>query len=186
VPAPTLTDRVRTALLALSRAKKFNQSKVAAELGINPSAISKMLNDDSRGMTLRFVEVVARAAGVPLAELVADPGSAIKELNATEAALLRALRRWPDTVTRALCAFVVFFADEPPAALQARNLHEHWRHLHQPDRDVLEAYALLLRRKALGPEQRARLLDQVSEDAEAARGLPTAEPERDGKTTRRS
>ncbi len=175
VSAPTLTDRVRLRLQELGRAKRFKQKDVADAMGFkSPSAVTKVLTGDSRSITLKFVEVCARAAGIPLAELVSDPGSTVRELNPTEAKLLRALRQWPESVTDALTAFVGFFADEPPAALQTRNLHEHWRRLKQLDRDYVELLARVLSQRDVSPEVRALLTDRLTAGVAAASKRPGA------------
>ncbi len=175
VSAPTLTDRVRLRLQELGRAKKFKQKDVADAMGFkSPSAVTKVLTGDSRSITLKFVEVCAREAGIPLAELVSDPGSTVRELNPTEAKLLRALRQWPESVTDALSVFVGFFADEPPAAAQLRNIHEHARSLNLHDRGVLEAFARLLRERIVTPEAQALLLERLTAGVAAASRRPGA------------
>lgn len=161
----TLTERVRAQLVKLHRARKFSQVAVAQRLNQFPSAVNHTLHRADRPLTLEFLEAVADTApSVLVAELVAPPGSTLKQLNPDEAALLRALRLWPAHVTRALGAFVAFFADEESEAVQTRNLHAYWRQMDQKDRDWFYGVAVLMREGSLGPDLRAGLVDRL-EDA---------------------
>lgn len=167
-----LTDRVRAALRDLHQARRFSQVKLADRLKVDPSSVSHTLNKPDRPITLDFLEAASQLAGVRVAELVAEPGSVVKELNPDEAALLRALRNWPLTVTRSLVAFVAFFADEEPAATQTRNLHELWRHLNQRQREAVYGFAVMQREGSLPPEITAKLYERLSDESKAAVGTP--------------
>ncbi len=155
----TTTDRVRRRLRELSDTKAFKQTKVAARLDIDQGAVNRYING-ATPITVSFLEAVSEETSIPLAELVAPPGT-IHQLNADEAALLRWLRRWPLSVTRALCGFLAFFADEPPQLLQTRNLHELWRHLPAKRREWLYGVAVLLKEGTLAPDLQARLMAQL-------------------------
>jgi transcriptional regulator with XRE-family HTH domain len=153
------TDRVRQRLQGLVREKKLPQSIVAGKLGIARSAVNRYVHGPTP-ITIDFLEVAEEVSGVPLGEL-ASPQESWKQVNPDEAALLRALRRWPITVTRALGAFVAFFADEPAQVRQTRNFHELWRHLPQKKRDELYAIGVLLSGGTLAPDLLARLMAQL-------------------------
>lgn len=170
----TLEERVTQRFKALAEGRGF-RTALARRLGKTPSAITPYVNG-STPVSLEVLEAVSELAQVPVAELVSSEASEWKELAPHEASLLRALRKWPETVSRALLAFVTYFADEPVGAGQTRAMNELWRHLSQPDRDVLESYAMLLRRKALDRGQLERITHQATADAEALTEPPTVGP----------
>jgi hypothetical protein len=111
-------------------------------------------------LTLVFLEAVADETCVPLAELVAG-AEKLHELDAYESALIRALRLWPKSVTQAILSFVAFFADESPVERQAKNLHEMYRKMDDGDREFLSSLAVLLREKAVPPDLRAGISNQL-------------------------
>lgn len=161
----TATERTRRRLQALVRDKAFRQTRVAERLGIATSAVNRYIHGVTP-ITLTFLEAVAEESRVPLTELVSqDEGW--KQLNPDELALLRALRQWPLSVTRALCAFVGFFADEPAQVRQTRNLHELWRRMPAKRRDWFYSVGLLLQEGTLAPDLQARLLQQLEADQSA-------------------
>jgi transcriptional regulator with XRE-family HTH domain len=163
-----LTDRARAEIRRLSDDRQFSQRRVAETLNVKPSTVTHTINRQHQPITLDFLEAVSDAAQIPAAELIAEPGS-LHQLNAQEAALLRALRNWPDSVTRALVQFVAFFADEPSAVRQTRNMHELWRHLDQRKRDQLFGIAAGLA-EGFAPDITAKLFEQLSDEAKAAVG----------------
>lgn len=172
----SLTERVRLALQRLFRERRFSQTNIAKRLGIVPSAVSRTLTDPNRPITLDFLEALAaEVPGVHVSELVAPSDAVLKQLNAEEAMILRALRRWPASVTRALAVFLAFFADEAPVDVQTRNLHEYWRGLGVKDREWLFGVAVLLREGTLAPDLQAGLVERL----EAERY--TAAAQREGK-----
>jgi transcriptional regulator with XRE-family HTH domain len=90
-----LTERVRARLSELHDDRRFSQTRVAKRLGVTPSAINRTLRGE-KALTLEELEVIADEAHVPIAELIAEPGS-IKQVSASEAALLRSARGFADT-----------------------------------------------------------------------------------------
>lgn len=133
-----------------------------------PSAITPYVQGH-REPSLTMLEAVSELTQVPIAELVTPPEAVLKQLNPDEAALLRWLRSWPLDVTRSLVQFVAFFADEPPAARQTRNLHELWRGLGHADREWLYGVAVMLREKTLAPDLQAALLQRLEIEAKHAK-----------------
>lgn len=168
------TERVRRRLRELADDRRFNQTKVAARLGIDQSNVNRYVRG-ATPITISFLEAISGETGIPLAELVAPPGT-IHELHADEAALIRWLRRWPISVTRSLARFLAFFADEPSEVLQTRNQHELWRGMAQKDRDWYQAIGVMLR-EGLPDEARASIVAQA--EARAARDAAHAAPSLD-------
>jgi transcriptional regulator with XRE-family HTH domain len=163
--AVTATDRVRQYLRALSDDRRFKQTKIAARLQIDQAAVNRYIHG-STPITVSFLEAVSQETGIPIAELVAQPGTTY-QLNADEALIVRALRKWPASVGHALRVFLEPFADEEPALQQQRNLHELLRRMSRKQRDWLYAVALLLREGTLAPDLQARLLTQLEADQQA-------------------
>lgn len=161
----TLSERLAAQLREFSERRGFKVA-LARRLNFQPSAITPYVTGE-RPMSLEVLEAVSELASVPLAELVAAPGSSVRELNADEAALLRALRRWPLTVTRSLCAFVAFFADEEPVAAQTRNFHELWRRMDQTRRDRIFSLAQLMSEGVLTPDLLSALQERLVADRAA-------------------
>lgn len=155
----TLSERVSDSLRELAERRGFRKA-LAERMGFRPSGVTPYVKGE-RHVTLPMLEAISELSGVPVANLVVPPDSSIKQLNADEAALYRALHRWPLSVTRALCAFVAFFADEEPAAGLTRNLHELWRGLQAPDREWLYGIAVMLREGILPPDLRQGLVDSL-------------------------
>jgi transcriptional regulator with XRE-family HTH domain len=168
VRAHTLAERLSVRLRELSEKRGFRNA-LAKRLRVYPSAITPYVSGE-REMSMDMLEAVSELAAIPLAELVAPPGSLIKQLDADEAALLRHLRKWPKSVIRNLCQFVGFFADEDPAETQARNLHELYRGLRANDRDWLYSAAVMLREKALPPDLQQGLSEQLVAELRRAEG----------------
>lgn len=158
---PTVTERVRSRLKELASNRAIPQRKLAKRLKMSQSNISKTIHHDSRPLTLEFLEAVAELTQIPLGELVSKPGE-WKQVSPDEAALLRALRRWPQAVGRHLVAFAGFFGDEPPADAQSRSVHELWRNLKTTaDRETAHAVLSLLSEGLLPPDLRAGLVNRV-------------------------
>jgi transcriptional regulator with XRE-family HTH domain len=112
---------------------------LADRMAYGASAITPYING-SRPVSLDMLEAISEISGKPPAELIAPPGS-IHQCSPDEAALLRALRTWPPSVTTSLLRFLAFFADEPPGAGVLRNLHEIARELSEPQRQRVYTYA---------------------------------------------
>jgi transcriptional regulator with XRE-family HTH domain len=163
----TLSERVKARIVELYRQRKFTQATLAKALSVDPSAAHGYVSGDTR-ISLDVLEAVCEVSGVPVAELVAPVGSQIKQLNGDEAAVIRALRQWPLSVTRSLGAFLAFFADEPFEDAQARSHHELWRGLNMRERDWLHGIAVMLREQTLGPDLREALVDRLSREAVGA------------------
>jgi transcriptional regulator with XRE-family HTH domain len=168
----TLEERVSERFKELAEKRGF-ATALAKRLGKTPSAITPYING-STPVSIEVLEAVSELAQIPVAELVASEESSWRELDSQEAAIVRALRHWPDTVRDAFVAFVQYFADEPPAAGQTRNVHEHWRHLSQAERDEIEPLMLLLRRRVLQPEQLKQIHRRLTAAAEAVPEWSTA------------
>lgn len=156
----SLAWRVAERLRELSEQRGFRLS-LAKRLKKTPPAITPYVSGE-RAVTLEMLEAISEIAHIPLAELVALPGSDVKELNPNEAALIRALRQWPSSVTKALLTFVAFFADEEPAATQTRNLHAYFREFDQKDRDWYYGIAVLMHEGMLPPDVREGLMDRLA------------------------
>jgi transcriptional regulator with XRE-family HTH domain len=161
-----VTTRVRARLLELFNAGQFKQARVADRLGINSSAITRYVNGPT-ALTLEFLDAVAVEANLPLGELVSPAGSG-HHLDTHEAALIRALRQWPKSVTQAILNFVAFFADETPVERQGKNLHEMYRRMPDADREWLYSVALLVSERTLPPDLRGGVVDLLK--GEATRG----------------
>jgi transcriptional regulator with XRE-family HTH domain len=157
-----LTERVRLELARLHREKRFSQRRIADTLNVDAALVSRTIHTSERPITLRFLEAVSAAAGIAVTELVAEPGSTLCALTREEYALLRALRRWPASVTKLISEFVAFFADEPASAGQTRNLHQLWREMNQHQRDRVYAVAQLEIEGLLQPDTLSSLERQMS------------------------
>lgn len=162
--------RVRGRLRELSEERRFKQTKVAERLGIDQGAVNRYIHG-ATPITVSFLEAVSLETGIPIAELVAPPGT-IHQLNPDEAALIRWLRGWPLSVTRALCAFLAPFADEAPQLKQTRNLHELWRRMPAKKREWFYSVGLLMMEGTLAPDLQARLLKRLEADQLAYAGDP--------------
>jgi transcriptional regulator with XRE-family HTH domain len=160
----TTTEHARERVKALQDARRFRQKAVAKRLNMSASNVSRTINDESRDFTLAFLDAVAHEARVPLVELVVPPDSMVRQLNADEARLLRAMQGWPASVTRSLLQFVAFFADEPPVAQQTRNVHEYWRGMDQIDRDWIYGLLVMLREGKMPQDLRTGLLDHLKRE----------------------
>lgn len=160
----TLAERVSRRVRELAERRGF-KTALARRLRLSAPAITPYVSGE-RDVSLDMLEAVAELASVPVAELVAPPGT-IHQLNPDEAALIRWLRRWPLSVTRALCAFLAFFADEPSEIAQTRNLHELWRRMPAKKREWFYSVGLLLQEGTLAPDLQARLLRQLEADQSA-------------------
>jgi transcriptional regulator with XRE-family HTH domain len=166
----SLNDRVLIRVRELAQTRGF-RTALARRLRLSQPAITPYISGE-RPITLDMLEAAADIGRVRIAELVSEPGT-VHQLNADEAALIRWLRQWPITVTRALCAFLAFFADEPSQVRQTRNLHEIYRRMGTKDRDRLSSIAQLMAEGMLTPDLleglQARLIADRSTDA-AGRG----------------
>lgn len=171
------TERMRRRLRELSDDRRFRQTKIAARLGIAQSAVNRYIHG-ATPITVSFLEAISEETGIPIAELVAPPGT-IHQLNADEAALIRWLRGWPLSVTRALVAFLAPFADEPPQAKQTRNLHELWRRMPAKKREWFYSVGLLLMEGTLAPDLQARLLARLEADQSAYAADPEGRRDED-------
>jgi transcriptional regulator with XRE-family HTH domain len=154
-----LTERVRARLSELHEDRRFSQTKVAKRLGVTPSAINRTLRGE-KALTLEELEVIADEAHVPIAELIAEPGS-IKQVSASEAALLRYVRSWPKSVQDCLLEFLRYWADEPPVDLQTRQVHEYWRRLGVHDRMWIFGILQMVREGLMTPEIQEGLSDRI-------------------------
>jgi transcriptional regulator with XRE-family HTH domain len=163
----TLTERVRGRLVALKQEKRWKRKDVAARLGVDGSAVSRIVTN--KDITLAQLEAIATEAGVEPAELVAPPGT-LKQVNAEEAELLRYWRAWPKSVSQALLAFLRYFADESPAETQTRNVHEFWRGLNTRDRGWIFGILQMVREGILTPDLREGLTDRAIEALQQRRG----------------
>jgi transcriptional regulator with XRE-family HTH domain len=130
----SLTTQVRIRLRQLAADKRLRQSVVAQDLGVDASTVNKTIHDDSRPITLEFLEAVAERTQIPVAELVCPPTDTIRQLNPDEIAIFRYVRSWPASVRLALLHFLNYWADETAPDAQTRGLHEVWRHLSATDR----------------------------------------------------
>ena len=159
------TERTRARLQELVRAKRLKQTRLVERLGMGASSVNKYIQGTTP-ITVAFLEAVEEVAQVPIAELVAPAGT-VHQLNADEAALIRWLRGWPLSVTRALCAFLAPFADEAPQLKQTRNLHELWRRMPAKKREWYYSVGLLLMEGTLAADLQARLLQRLTVDQSA-------------------
>jgi transcriptional regulator with XRE-family HTH domain len=169
------SERVRARLKALvdSQPRGFKK-QIAEKLQVAPSTVTPWVAGEV-DPPLDYLEAICQLAKHPIAELVAEDGSTLRELDADEAMIVRALRLWPLTVKRSLSAFLTFFADEPPPSRQSRKMHELWRHLNQRKRDELFGFAAHLS-EGLPPDVTAKLFEELSAESKAAVG--TGEPKR--------
>lgn len=151
----SLSQRVSRRLADMAAARRGFKKALAERLNFGPSWVSPYVQGD-RAVTLDILEAMSELSGVPVAELVAPPDT-VYQLDADEARLVRALRRWPKSVQHALGAFVGFFADESASETQTRNLHEYWRRMPARDREWFYGIAVLLREGTLSPDVRAGL-----------------------------
>jgi transcriptional regulator with XRE-family HTH domain len=160
----SLSERVKARVVALYRERRFTQAALAKALSVDPSAANGYVSGGTR-ISLDVLEAVSDVSGVPLAELVVPDGSLLRQLNATEAQLFRALRQWPQSVTEALTLFLAFFADEPAIDRQTRNVHEMWRQIRTPaDRNFLEGALQMLNDGRLAPDLKEALARQLEDD----------------------
>jgi transcriptional regulator with XRE-family HTH domain len=157
-----LSARVSARLRELSDRRGF-RSALAGRLKLSPAAISPYVSGE-REVTLDMLEAMAELSQVPVAELVAPPGSLVKQLDAHEATLLRYVRKWPSSVVQALLGFLAYVADEPAVETQARNLCEYWRHLPQGDRDWLYGLVVGLREDRVPQDLREGLTDRLKRE----------------------
>lgn len=158
-----LADRAAAALRRLT-AQYGMRVRLAKELNVVPSAITPYVEGD-REVTLRMLQAVSKLTGERVSEMLAPPNSSLKELDPEEAAILRWLRSWPRDVTRNLAAFLMFFADEPPALQRDRSFHDLYRNLGDKDRELIYSIALQAREQNVSPDMRAALVRRLEEDA---------------------
>ena len=163
----SLDQRIQAHLERMAHKRGF-KTNLAKRMDLSPQAITKYIAGERR-LTIEMLEAMSEVSGTPVAEIVVPAGSETKQLDAGEAALVRHLRRWPTSVRDALVSFVAFFADEPPAGEQARNLHEIYRQADQKQRDLMHACAVLIARNA-PPELVAELFRGLSKPSKAALG----------------
>jgi transcriptional regulator with XRE-family HTH domain len=168
VATETLTERLAALLKEAGERRGFKKA-LAEELNVSASAITPYVNGE-RAVTIDMLEAIAKLTKTPIAELVVPPGDSVRQLRPDEAAVLRALRRWPVEVTQALVTFLRFFADEEPAAGQTRNMHQIWRTMRQHQRDQVYGFAAHVAAGSLPPEIVEKLFDQLSTDSKAATG----------------
>jgi transcriptional regulator with XRE-family HTH domain len=161
---------------AMAESKRLRQAALAEALDTTQSNVSKLLHNEDRPITLDVIEAVAALTQTPVAELVAPHGAGIYELSGDHGQIIRALRQWPASVSHALCAFLVFFADEAPVAGQSRKMHELWRQMPATDRAVVYGFALSRSQGVLPPELVAEFFDQLSAESRAAVGKPPMLP----------
>jgi transcriptional regulator with XRE-family HTH domain len=166
------TAMVRQRIRALVESKRFRQAALADSLGMTQGNISKLLSNNDRPITIEVLAAVSELANIPMAELVAPPGSGIYELSGEHAIVIRALRQWPASVSRALCLFLAYFADEEPAAGQSRRMHELWRQMPASDRAAVFGFALSRSQGALPPDLEAEFFDRLSAESRASVGKP--------------
>jgi transcriptional regulator with XRE-family HTH domain len=167
-----LSIRVKAAVIRLYQERRFTQAALAEHLGVDPSAAHGYVNGDTV-ISLDVLQGICEVAGERPAELVAPPGSLVKQLNPDEARLIRALRMWDKSVTQALSTFVTFFAGEPLADQQSRNHHAIWRGLRRTERDYLHGVAQMLRSRKLSPDLQAAIVDHLLKEADRPSALPT-------------
>ena len=159
------TERTRKTLQRLAREKTLRQSRLAARLGVAASAVNRSIHGPTP-ITVTFLEAVEADTGIPLAEIVAPPGTTY-QLDADEAALIRAFRKWPKSVVHALLAFLAPFVDEGPTETRTRNLHEYWRRMPARDQEWIYGIVVMLREGMLPPDVRAGLVRHL--EAELAK-----------------
>ncbi len=175
----TMTELVRRRLRQLKEDRRLSYTTLADRLALDASGISKTVAAGStRPITVRLLEAVAELTQIPVAELVADPKRTLRELTTDEEVVIRSLRLWPASVSRALCGFVRFFAEDRSGDAQTRNLLELWRGLEKSaDRDWLYGVAVLLREKTLAPDLRAGLEHRLKAEANEQPRLPRTKKE---------
>ncbi len=163
----TTTDRVRARLVGIFEERRGMQAAVAARLGMTQGNVSKTLHIPGRPLTLEFLEACAEVAGVSVAELCASHDRSLYDLGTDEARIIRAMRLWPTSITRALVDFLSFFAAEEPAAGHSRNMAELWRHL--DPRSRLAVYGFAVERSAgmIPRELESALFDGLSDETKA-------------------
>jgi len=164
----TSAERAKVAVRLLYQQKRFTLKDAAARLGVSDSSLWHYVQGD-RPLTLDALDAISGASGVPLVELIADPDAAIKQLDADEAALLRAVRAWPKDVLRHLLRFVWHFDDPEPTVKQSRDMHSLFRELSESQRSWIYGLAVGLREGALPPDIQAGLTARVQGEAAALR-----------------
>ena len=165
----TLSERVTMRLQEMAHQRGFGK-RLAARLRVSQGAISPYVAG-TREVSLDMLEAMSEETGVPLAELVAPPDAVLKQLDAEEAALLRAVRNWPKDVMWNLLRFVLFFENADPVSAQSRNMHEVFRRLKPQERDWIYGLAVGLREGALQPDIQEGLAVHVAGEARAVRLL---------------
>ena len=176
--AHSVTERIAQNLRAHLKAHKLRQNDVAKRAGHHPPWLNGILNG-RRNIRVRDLDALATAARIPVAELVAEPGT-LKQLTADEASLVRWFRDWPATVQQGLLGFLRFWADEAPADRQARQLHELIRRASGPERTVLLGFALERAGRVWPKGLEQALVDIARGDATTDAGTPKGRQRRDG------
>jgi len=138
--AESLSARMTDRLIELAEQRGFKKA-LADRMSYSPSAITPYING-SRPVSLDMLEAISEVSAIRPAELIAPPGS-VYQVSPDEAAILRALRQWPPSVTTALSRFLAFFADEAPGGGVLRDLHELLREMSDTDRRAVYGFALM-------------------------------------------
>jgi transcriptional regulator with XRE-family HTH domain len=154
-PTP-LAERVKKTVIGWYADGRFKQNALAKRLGVAPSAIHRYVSGTS-DIPLDLLEAAAELSGAHPAEALLAGTDELKVLRPHEAQLLRAVRDWPVSVTESLLSFVAYFHDEAPAEPMLRQTHELLRRMPVEQRQLIHAYALMLREGGLPPDVRAAL-----------------------------
>ncbi|MGP1666195.1 MAG: helix-turn-helix domain-containing protein, partial [Rhodanobacter sp.] len=93
MPPRTTAEIAKSAVRRLNAEKRFSIAAAATQAGVSASSMWHYVKGE-RPLTLDVLEVISRLSGAPMAELVAPPDAVLKQLDADEAALLRAVRAW--------------------------------------------------------------------------------------------
>lgn len=164
----TSADRAKIAVRLLYHQKKLILRDAATRLGVSTTSMWHYVQGE-RPLTLDALDAISGACGVPLVELLADPDAVIKQLDAEEAALLRAVRDWPKDVLRHLLRFVWHFDQPAPTAKLSRDMHTIFRELTEAQRSWIYGLSVGLREGVLPPDIQEGLAATVQGEAAALR-----------------
>lgn len=168
----TASERVRARLKEEFAKRPHGFKKTVADRLEVANATVTPWAAGERAPDLDDLEALCPLLDLRLGELIAEPGSTMADLNTEEWFVVRTLRAFPESVRRALVAFLRYFAHEEPAAGQSRKMWELWRHLDPRARVAVYGFAVDKSQGMIPPDLEAALFETLSDEAKAAVGKP--------------
>lgn len=144
MPPQALSARATAALQHLVKTQGWGyQRRLAHAAGLPPSSLSRILQG-RQPVTLALLEAIGRLDEINPLALLAGPEDELQPVSVEEAELLRYVRTWPRSVTRALLSFAAHFAAEGPRERELRDALTLFRGLDEHQRRHVLAYLITL------------------------------------------